>query len=185
MKYLILFSILFFYSCSREEKRSDLIDKVQFDAKALEIDSNNLSKAKAILKTVHGNIIIQFYPRSAPITVTRIITLIRDGYYNGLTFHRVFKNFIVQTGDPTATGKGGSGLKLKAEFNNIPHIEGTVAMARLPSDENSADSQFYISIATSEHLDHKYTVFGQVTSGIEIVKKIQQGDKIISLTLIE
>jgi cyclophilin family peptidyl-prolyl cis-trans isomerase len=154
------------------------------NADQMKIDQFGLSYTKAMIKTVHGNIVFKFYPKHAPNSVTRIANLIKQGFYNGLIFHRVIKNFIIQTGDPTGTGKGGSGLKLKAEFNSIQHIKGTVALARNYDDKNSADSQFYISLTTLPSLDGKYTVFAKVIEGISILNKIQRGDKILSISLI-
>lgn len=142
----------------------------------LTVDANGLSKATAVIVTDHGAIRIKFYSEDAPKTVSRIVELINQGFYNGLTFHRVVPNFVVQGGDPEGTGTGGSGQNLKAEFNRRKHVEGTVAMARA-SDPNSADSQFYIALSPQPHLDGNYTVFGQVVEGMDVVRKLQQGDK--------
>jgi len=143
-----------------------------------------LSKFSATIKTVHGNIAIKFYEYAAPNTVTRIKELIKSGFYDGIVFHRVVPNFVVQGGDPTATGRGGSGKNLKAEFSSLKHIVGTVAMAR-SQNIDSADSQFYIALNNLPQLDGKYTIFGQVVSGLEILPKIRQGDKMISVTIKE
>lgn len=144
--------------------------------------STGLSHQKAVLRVIHGKIVISFYPEKAPITVKRISKLIKDGFYDGLIFHRVIPNFVAQTGDPTGTGTGGSGKNLPAEFNDIPHVKGTIAMART-QDPNSADSQFYITLSRQEHLDKKYTVFGKVVEGIDVIDNIRKGDKIISMTI--
>jgi peptidylprolyl isomerase len=143
----------------------------------LTADTNGLSKATAVFETTKGPFKFKFYPKDAPNTVNRIVELIQKGFYNGIVFHRVEPGFVVQTGDPTGTGQGGSGTKLKAEFNDRHHGEGTVAMART-SDPNSADSQFYITFGTQPRLDHQYTVFGQVIDGMDNVRKLQVGDKI-------
>ena len=142
--------------------------------------SQDVSDQKqAVLQTVHGSISIRFYPEKAPKTVARITSLIKSKFYNGITFHRVIPSFVVQGGDPSGNGTGGSGKTIEAEFNDIPHVKGTVAMAR-KGDPNSADSQFYIALSQLQHLDGKYTVFGQVTEGLDILDKIRKGDKIIS-----
>lgn len=171
-------------SCDREVQNKSTHgtkeENSKITAEDLKTDSNGLSQARVILKTVHGNIIFRFYPKKAPNTVTRIIELIQQGFYDGITWHRVVPGFVIQTGDPTATGTGGSGRKLKAEFNDIQHIKGTVAMARA-QDVDSADSQFYIALTTLSHLDGKYTVFGQVIDGLEVLEKITQGDKILTM----
>lgn len=149
----------------------------------LKVARSKSSNSKvARIKTVHGDIVFKFYPEAAPITTKRIQELISDGFYNGLTFHRVIPHFVVQGGDPKGNGTGGSGKKIVAEFNSYSHIPGTVAMAR-SRNINSADSQFYISLGTHPRLDNKYTVFGQVTTGLDIANKIKAGDKMISVTL--
>lgn len=174
-------------SCDRQKAESEIPEVLadgEITAASLITDGGGLSFSKAILKTVHGNIEFKFYPQKAPNTVTRIIQLIRTGFYDGLIFHRVIGGFVAQTGDPTATGSGGSGTQLKAEFNNIQHIKGTVAMARGPSDD-SADSQFYIAFSALPQLDGKYTVFGQVSEGFQYLMKIKKGDKILSLSFVD
>lgn len=150
-------------------------------AKDLSIGSDNLSDGKATIKTVHGNIVFKFYPKHAPNTTTRIIQLIQKGFYDGLNFHRVVPNFVIQGGDPLGNGTGGSGQNLKAEFNSLQHVKGTVAMAR-SQNPDSADSQFYIALNTLKNLDGKYTIFGQVIEGIEIIEKVQKGDKMLSVS---
>lgn len=152
--------------------------------KKLRTDKQGLSNISCILKTIHGDMVIKFYPKDAPQSVPRILELISMGFYNGLKFHRVIPNFIIQTGDPTGTGDGGSGQKLNAEFNTIPHIKGTVALAR-GRDVNSADSQIYIALTALPHLDGKNTVIGQVVSGLDILNKIAKDDEIISFSLKE
>lgn len=148
----------------------------------LTTDANGLSKATVIMNTDKGVIKFKFYPKDAPNTVNRVIQLINQGFYNGLAFHRVVPGFVIQGGDPRGDGTGGSGQHLKAEFNDRHHVEGTVAMARA-ADPDSADSQFYIALSTLPHLDRSYTVFGQVIEGMDNVRKIQKGDKIVSLTI--
>jgi cyclophilin family peptidyl-prolyl cis-trans isomerase len=149
----------------------------------LKVNENGLSQAQVILRTARGNIVFKLYPKEAPNSVTRFISLIQKGFYDGLSFHRVEENFLIQTGDPTKTGKGGSGQKLKAEFNKLQHIKGTVALARDPKDPDSADSQFYITLTTLTHLDSNYTVFGQVVEGLELLDQITLNDKIITASL--
>jgi peptidyl-prolyl cis-trans isomerase B (cyclophilin B) len=136
------------------------------------------------IETDKGNIIFEMYPDVAPKTVARITELIKQGFYNGLTFHRVEPNFVIQGGDPNGNGTGGSGVKLKAEFNKKLHLLGTVAMARA-SDPDSADSQFYICLAPQPFLDGKYTVFGQVTdkSSLDVIQKIRRGDAMKQVTV--
>jgi cyclophilin family peptidyl-prolyl cis-trans isomerase len=148
----------------------------------LTTDKDGLSKVKAVIQTEEGRIVFRFYPHEAPKTSQRIIELIQKKFYDGLTFHRVIPGFVIQGGDPTATGAGGSGQRLDAEFNDHRHVEGTVAMARA-ADLNSADSQFYISLGVHPHLDRNYTVFGQVVEGLDIAKKIKAGDHMTTISL--
>ena len=148
----------------------------------LTTDANGLSKATVVVNTSQGIIKFRFYPHDAPQTVKRITELIQKGFYNGLSFHRVVPGFVIQGGDPTGTGSGGSGQKINAELNERHHVDGTVAMAR-SADMNSADSQFYIALGTHPHLDKNYTIFGQVIEGLDVAKKIKPGDKMITVTL--
>jgi cyclophilin family peptidyl-prolyl cis-trans isomerase len=146
-------------------------------------DANGMSKATVVMNTTQGVIKFKLYPQDAPHTVERFVELAQKGFYNGVTFHRAIENFIIQTGDPTGTGTGGSGQKLKAEFNARKHLEGAVAMARSPSDPDSADSQFYITLSAQPRLDRNYTVFGQVIEGMDAARKIKVGDKVTSLVI--
>lgn len=123
-----------------------------------------------------GRVTIQMFPTDAPAHVARIKTLTRQGFYNGLVFHRVIDGFMAQTGDPKGTGEGGSELPdLKAEFNRIPHLRGTVSMARTNAPD-TANSQFFICFQPRFSLDNKYTVFGRVTSGMQFVDAIERGE---------
>jgi cyclophilin family peptidyl-prolyl cis-trans isomerase len=122
-----------------------------------------------------GRVTILLRPDKAPKTVARIKELTRQGFYDGLKFHRVIEGFMAQTGDPKGDGTGGSGQKLPAEFNDLPHLRGAVSMARA-ADPNSADSQFFIVFAPSFFLDGQYTVFGRVIDGMEFVDNIKRGD---------
>ena len=123
-----------------------------------------------------GRVTIQMFPAVAPAHVERIKTLTRQGFYNGVIFHRVIDGFMAQTGDPKGTGQGGSELPdLKAEFNNTPHLRGTVSMART-NEPDTANSQFFICFQPRFSLDKKYTVFGRVTSGMQFVDAIERGE---------
>ncbi|HXQ52578.1 MAG TPA: peptidylprolyl isomerase [Stellaceae bacterium] len=122
-----------------------------------------------------GRVVIDMRPDLAPKTVARIKELVRRGFYDGIVFHRVIAGFMAQTGDPRGDGTGGSGQKLKAEFSQEHHVRGTVSMAR-SSDPDSADSQFFICFAPAPFLDGKYTIWGQVSSGMEFIDAIKKGD---------
>ena len=138
-----------------------------------------------ILETSKGNVVVEMRPDLAPNHVTRIKELARQGFYDGVPFHRVIEGFMAQTGDPTGTGTGGSGKKLNAEFSAEPHSRGAVSMARAQSPD-SADSQFFIVFDDSSFLNGKYTVWGRVIEGMENVDQINRGeppaspDKIVS-----
>ena len=133
----------------------------------------------------NGNAIdIAFYPQDAPKTVQNFVTLAKKGFYNGLNFHRVVPDFVVQGGCPKGDGTGGPGYTIPAEFNAKKHVRGTVAMAR-SQHPDSAGSQFYICYGATPHLDRNYTVFGQVTSGMEHVDRIKQGDRMKTVEILE
>jgi peptidylprolyl isomerase len=146
------------------------------------------SEDTMILDTTKGRVVIAMRPDLAPGHVERIKELVRDGFYDGVKFHRVIDGFMAQTGCPHGTGTGGSGKKLKAEFNDEPHVRGTVSMARA-QDPNSGDSQFFICFADATFLDRQYTAWGNVTEGMENVDKIKRGepvsdpDKIVKATI--
>ena len=131
-----------------------------------------------------GEIRLEFYPEDAPKTVENFVTLAKKGFYNGLNFHRVVPDFVVQGGCPKGNGTGGPGYQIKAEFNKQKHVRGTLAMAR-SQDPDSAGSQFYITYGATPHLDNNYTVFGKVVSGMEEVDRIKQGDRMTSVVIEE
>ena len=130
-----------------------------------------------VMTTKDGKITIQLRPDLAPNHVKQIETLVGQHFYDGIVFHRVIAGFMAQTGDPTGTGMGGSKLPdIKAEFTDTPFTRGTVGMAR-SSDPDSANSQFFICLGDAQFLNGKYTVVGQVTSGMDVVDKIKKGDE--------
>jgi peptidylprolyl isomerase len=139
-----------------------------------------------ILDTTRGPVKIAMRPDLAPGHCARIKELARKGFYDGVVFHRVIDGFMAQTGDPTGSGMGGSGQKLKAEFSKEPHSRGAVSMARAQSPD-SGDSQFFICFDDANFLDGKYTIWGRVIEGMENVDKITRGeppakpDKIVSI----
>jgi peptidylprolyl isomerase len=123
-----------------------------------------------------GRVVIELKPDQAPGHVARIKELARKGFYDGIAFHRVIDGFMAQTGDPRGDGTGGSGQRLKAEFNKAKHVRGTCSMARAQSPD-SADSQFFICFGPAPFLDGKYTAWGQVVSGMEHIEAIKKGDE--------
>lgn len=185
-------------------KKPDTKELGGSDTKRLTQSASRAKKEKAkynvkdaenalLLKIKGGDVVIEMYPDDAPKHVARIKELVRSGFYNGLKFHRVIDGFMAQTGCPYGSGTGGSGKKLKAEFNKRPHVRGTVSMARA-MDPDSGDSQFFICFADAPWLNGQYTVWGEVVSGMEFVDMIKRGggangmvsapDEIISLSVI-
>jgi peptidylprolyl isomerase len=138
---------------------------------AAPVDPENL----LIVETTQGEVTIRLRPDIAPNHAERLRTLARQGFYDGVIFHRVIDGFMAQTGDPTGTGRGGSGQRLPAEFSNEPFERGTLGMART-QDPNSADSQFFIMFQPAPHLNGQYTVWGQVTEGMEHVDALARGE---------
>ena len=135
------------------------------------------------IETENGKILIELYPDSAPNTVANFKALVVNTYYDGLEFHRVIPGFMAQGGCPDGNGMGGPGYQVKAEFNERKHERGTVAMAR-SQDPDSAGSQFYICFGPQPHLDGQYTIFGQVTEGMEVVDQIKQEDVMIKVSVL-
>jgi len=129
------------------------------------------SRPRVVIETSLGKIVVELFPDVAPNTVKNFLDLVNDGFYNGLTFHRVAKNFVIQGGSPGGSPAGNAGYTIPAEFSNLPHMPGTLAMAR-GADPNSASCQFYICLSELPDLDGKYTIFGQTVEGMDVVRKI-------------
>ncbi|MDR3436102.1 peptidylprolyl isomerase [Telmatospirillum sp.] len=127
------------------------------------------------LELKDGRVVIAMRPDLAPIHVARIKELAREGFYDGLVFHRVIDGFMAQGGDPTGTGSGGTGKKMKAEFSKERHVRGTCSMART-ANPNSADCQFFIMFEPARSLDGQYSIWGQVVDGMDYVDNIKKGD---------
>ncbi|MCB0401190.1 MAG: peptidylprolyl isomerase [Flavobacteriales bacterium] len=138
---------------------------------------------KATIKTEKGDMLVEFYDKDAPKTVENFVTLSKKGFYNGLTFHRVIPNFVIQGGCPDGTGMGGPGYSIDCELNgdNQYHDRGVLSMAH--AGRNTGGSQFFIchSRDNTSHLDRNHTCFGKVVEGVDVVDAIRQGDKIISI----
>ena len=137
------------------------------------------------METSKGVIELELYPEHAPVTVNNFVFLTNEGYYDGVTFHRVINNFMIQGGDPTGTGRGGPGYKFADETygNPLKHDTGVLSMAN--AGPNTNGSQFFITHSPQPHLNGKHTVFGKVINGMEVVNAIQQGDKMITVTAAE
>lgn len=150
---------------------------------AMQIDPKK--SYRATMETNRGTIEIKFSPEYAPKTVNNFVFLAREGFYDGVSFHRVINNFVIQGGDPTGTGMGGPGYKFEDEVKNNPlkHETGVLSMANAGPGTNG--SQFFITHSPQPHLNGKHTVFGKVTSGMDIVNAIRQGDKMVKVTITE
>ena len=137
------------------------------------VDASALSKAAVLIETDYGQMLVEFYPDKAPATVRNYLKLCAKGFYDGLTFHRILENFMIQGGDPTGTGTGDAGYKIKAEFNDAKHVKGVISMARSKAGPDTAGSQFFILHADKyPSLDGHYTAFGKLMDGYDTLDKI-------------
>lgn len=152
-------------------------------APAMQIDAKK--SYKATLDTPRGQIVIELYPQHAPKTVNNFVFLAKEGYYDGLLFHRVISNFMIQGGDPTGTGRGGPGYKFEDETKGNPLKHGTGSLSMANAGPNTNGSQFFITHAPQPHLDGKHTVFGKVVEGQSVVDAIRQGDAMTKVTITE
>jgi peptidyl-prolyl cis-trans isomerase B (cyclophilin B) len=147
------------------------------------IDVNK--KYTATFETSKGKIVCDLYAKEAPKTVNNFVFLANEKFYDGIVFHRVIADFMIQCGDPTGTGRGGPGYRFEDEFKGNPHRHGVGALSMANAGPGTNGSQFFITHVATPHLDGKHTVFGGVTSGQDVVDKVQQGDKLISVTISE
>lgn len=150
---------------------------------AMEIDP--AKKYTATIETNRGDIVVQLDPQNAPKTVNNFVFLARQGFYDGVSFHRVISDFMIQGGDPTGSGRGGPGYKFEDEVRNNPlkHETGVISMAN--AGPNTNGSQFFITHSPQPHLNGKHTVFGKVIQGKDIVDAIRQGDQMVKVTISE
>jgi cyclophilin family peptidyl-prolyl cis-trans isomerase len=152
--------------------------------------AQNFEEGKTYLAVIHtskGDITCELNTKQAPLSATNFVQLAEGGFYNGLTFHRVVPNFVIQGGDPDGSGRGGPGYTIPAEIG-LKHVQGALAWARLPDHANpkkrSSGSQFYIALEQIPYLDGEYSVFGQTIAGMDVVKKIEQGDVIKGVDIV-
>jgi len=137
----------------------------------------------ATIETERGDLVCELFAADAPMTVNNFVFLAREGFYDGVIFHRVVPNFVIQGGDPTGTGSGGPGYKFEDEFSNRKHETGALSMAN--AGPNTNGSQFFITFSPQPHLDGKHSVFGQLTSGMDVMLKIREGDAIKTIRITE
>ena len=170
-------AVLAFLSGSREEEQKSE-QKMEATAQVQTPDSSTetakpeeSSNPQVVLETGSGNIVLELFPKEAPVTVANFLKLVNQKFYDGLIFHRVIPGFMIQGGDPNGNGSGGPGWTIKGEFGSRKHLAGTLSMART-ADPNSAGSQFFICVAAAPHLDGQYAAFGQTIEGLSVVEKI-------------
>ncbi|HPT65867.1 MAG TPA: peptidylprolyl isomerase [Candidatus Woesebacteria bacterium] len=184
---LIIISSVLFSACTNKASETNLDLNMNQDISPTQsvtptitnIPSNDVLVA---IKTKDGEIVLKLYSKEAPNTVANFIKKADSGFYKNLTFHRVIAGFMAQGGDPIGTGTGGG--QIKSEINTIPFVRGTIGLARGGNREISNDSQFFICFSTQgcQHLTGDYVNFGEVVSGLDVLDKISQGDKIIDIT---
>jgi len=150
-----------------------------------EVQIDPSKKYQIAIETNRGELVIELYPEHAPKTVNNFVFLSKEGFYDGVSFHRVINDFMIQGGDPTGSGRGGPGYRFEDEFSGNPlkHDRGVISMAN--AGPNTNGSQFFITHSPQPHLDGKHTVFGKVITGLEIVDTIQQGDTMQQVTVSE
>jgi peptidyl-prolyl cis-trans isomerase B (cyclophilin B) len=148
---------------------------------AMQVETNRTYQVT--IETSRGTIELELFPEHAPKTVNNFVFLARDGFYDGVTFHRVINDFMIQGGDPTGTGRGGPGYRFEDEFDGNPlrHARGVISMANAGPGTNG--SQFFITHGLQPHLDGRHTVFGKVTKGMDVVDAIRQGDSMVKVTV--
>lgn len=175
--FILIFAIASFYKINPA-----IADEKQGTSEVV-IDDKALPQAK--ITTKYGDMIIELFEDETPNTVANFVSLIEKGYYDGLKFHRVVPDFVIQGGDPTGSGAGGPGYRIKceAETNKTKHTRGVLSMAHAGKD--TGGSQFFITHRATPHLDGKHTVYGRVISGVEIVDKVQQGDVMTKVTMLK
>jgi len=170
--FLILTIVLSFSLVSADEVATDQkTDKKVEKKEKKEYDKRKTANPEVAIETDYGTMTLELYRDVAPIHVDSMLSRIRESFYDGIIFHRIIDGFMVQGGDPTGTGGGGPGYSLPAEFSKLPHIKGTLSMAR-SQNPNSAGSQFFICLAPTSYLDGQYTVFGHLLDGYEALSKI-------------
>ena len=150
---------------------------------AMQIDAKK--NYRVTLETTKGAIVLELYPQHAPKTVNNFVFLAREGFYDGVVFHRVIDDFVIQGGDPTGTGRGGPGYSFEDECKGNPLKHGTGFISMANAGPNTNGSQFFITHSPQSHLDGKHTVFGKVVEGMDVVNAIRQGDKMVKLAVTE
>jgi len=171
MRYLAYFSLFFLLIASVAMGDGDMDKEKPKKDKAKEYVKRQADNPEILIETDYGNMKLELFRDVAPIHVDSMLARIKDKFYDGLTFHRIIDGFMIQGGDPKGNGTGNAGYNLPAEFSDVPHLDGTLSMAR-SQNPNSASCQFFICLGRQAYLDKQYTVFGQVMEGMDTLHKI-------------
>lgn len=181
---VLLLAVLFTASCASEEakpKSEEAKPKTYSAPPPMTIDTGK--QYTATIETQKGDLVLELFAGDVPVTVNNFVFLARDGFYDGTTFHRVIPGFMAQGGDPTGTGAGNPGYRFTDEFTKHAHVAGALSMAN--SGPNSNGCQFFITYEAQPHLDGKHSVFGQLIEGMDVLKKLENGDAIVRISIKE
>jgi len=182
-----LFIIISFLPGKKDEPVKEDLKNINYSVEGNELSMNQYNTENPVVALHiknYGSVVMELYPDVAPNTVNNFISLVKSGFYDGNTFHRLMPGFVLQGGDPTGTGTGGPGYTIKGEFtnngftNNLKHTKGVVSMARGSYSMDSAGSQFFIMLGDSDYLDGDYAAFGKVIDGMDIVEKIEKSERV-------
>ena len=180
---ILLLGIPFLASCSSQSPEPAPTSKAKTYSSPppMTIDTNK--QYTATIETEKGKLVLELFASDAPVTVNNFVFLAREGFYDGVIFHRIIADFMAQGGDPTGTGMGGPGYAFADEFTDHTHVTGALSMANAGANTNG--SQFFITYAPQHHLDGKHSVFGQLVEGMDVLKKLENGDAMIRVTIEE
>lgn len=182
----VLLILVFIFGKSDDTKNKEEMLNINYNVKGNEVSLENYKTDNPVVAMYiekYGSVVMELYPDKAPNTVNNFISLIKSGFYDNNTFHRLVTGFVLQGGDPDGTGAGGPGYSIKGEFsdngfeNDLKHEKGILSMAR-SADNDSAGSQFFIMLDKSEYLDGKYAAFGKVIDGFDIIEKIEKNERV-------
>ena len=182
----VLLILVFIFGKSDDTKNKEEMLNINYNVKGNEVSLENYKTDNPVVAMYiekYGSVVMELYPDKAPNTVNNFISLIKSGFYDNNTFHRLVTGFVLQGGDPDGTGAGGPGYSIKGEFsdngfeNDLKHEKGIISMAR-STDNDSAGSQFFIMLDKSEYLDGKYAAFGKVIDGFDIIEKIEKNERV-------
>ena len=182
----VLLILVFIFGKSDDTKNKEELLNINYNVKGNEVSLENYKTDNPVVAMYiekYGSVVMELYPDKAPNTVNNFISLIKSGFYDNNTFHRLVTGFVLQGGDPDGTGAGGPGYSIKGEFsdngfeNDLKHEKGIISMAR-STDNDSAGSQFFIMLDKSEYLDGKYAAFGKVIDGFDIIEKIEKNERV-------